>query len=273
MLRVKFEKKNKKIITEGIKAVSDHIDQGDIEKIKKIFRDLLEKYKEAEHGYPPAKGLGASLFNSISPFQFKNIKGEDESTVLYMIVGPPNPENKVEDGAMAIYYFNDEDSEEYHILKVIVKFPSADIDEEYINKMINYITRHELVHLIESRYSDYSKFDKKRKYLAKNAEILAFSSQIYADVVEFLNSNNPEDINYRNILFGHYRDKDIDQRTLFKALLMVSDATLTTGILRGPRFIKNAVYQHTMKDKQPYLKHLYKKLWPMIQEKLKDAQN
>ena len=271
MLRVKFGKKNKKVITEGVIVVSDYIDQGDIDKIKEIFKDLLEKYKKANHEYPPANGLGASFFSSISPFNFKNIKGEDQSVDLYMSVGPPDPNIKAEAGAEAIYHFDNEGDEEYHMLKVIVKIPSAEMDEKYIKRMINYITRHELVHLIESRYSDYSKSDQKKEYLAKNAEILAFSSQIYADVVEFLNSDDPEDIEHRNKIFNYYKDKVIDQRTLFKALLMVSDITSITGILKGPRFIKDQVYQHTMKDKQPYLSKLYKKLWPLIQEKLKDA--
>ena len=43
MLRVKFGKKNKKVITEGIKVVSDHIDQGDINKIKEIKKELLKE--------------------------------------------------------------------------------------------------------------------------------------------------------------------------------------------------------------------------------------
>ena len=59
------------------------------------------------------------------------------------------------------------------------------------------------------------------------------------------------------------------QLQLFKAILKTSQQLGAIG--KDPRFIKSIMHQHTMKDKQPYLKHLYKKLWPLIQKKLQEV--
>ena len=250
LFKVLKEEIKKELLKEGILRIQDYISNENLKLIEDTFRNLLNTYLTSDRE--------ESLYWNVEKFEFINVAGEEEVVDLMLSVGRP-PRGM--EGAVA--YLDARPSiGYYHLAMCVLNKEDYDI-EDGIDTMIN----HELIHLIDSKY--FKRKDRKKAYLARREEILAFSSQIYKQVVDFLNSEDEQDKDYLNILLNLYKDGAIKQLQLFKAILKTSQQLGAIG--KDPRFIKSIMHQHTMKDKQPYLKHLYKKLWPLILDKLEEV--
>ena len=250
LFKVLKEEIKKELLKEGILRIQDYISNENLKLIEDKFRNLLNAYLTSDKE--------ESIYDSVQKFEFINVAGEEEVVDLTLSVGlPPRGMER------AVAYIDARPGIGYYHLAMCV-LNKEDYDIEYgIDAMIN----HELLHLIDSKY--FKRKDRKKVYLARRDEILAFSSHIYKQVVDFLNSEDEQDKDYLNTLLNLYKEGEIEQRELFKDILKTSQQLGAIG--KDPRLIKDKMLQHTMKDKQPYLKHLYKELWPLILDKLEEV--
>ena len=255
ILKIIKEEIERELLKEGVLKIQNHISNENLKLIEDKFRELLNIYLTSDKE--------EEIYDQAEGFKFKNVAGEEQVVDLILSVGRPL---KGEEDSLA--FLSEESDKGYYHLKIVVAY-KEDFDKETIDFAISRMLDHELIHLIDSKY--FKKSDFKKGYLSQKREILAHSSEIYKEVVDFLNSEDEQDKEYLNSLFNFYKEGQVTQLNLFKLLLGVSRAFKEAKLGDDPRFINNKTLQHTMKDKQPYLKHLYKKLWPLIQKKLKEV--